>query len=437
MKRLSVLTLSLVPALLSAMSITEFVQQTIESHPQIQIEKESLKINEARLTQAKSGYLPTFDLSYSIGPEYTKTPANLREEVDMTRQEGSAIIKQGLFSGLSTVYEVEEKEALILSAGSTVEESANSLSLEATTAYLNVLKNSTLNNIARENVRVHDKYLQQIKEKVDAGLVRNSDYEQTLSRYESAVSAQYLAQQNYLLAVYGLERILPGANPSELEIPTKFFSISSLNADELVDEALKNNPTLKVTTHDIEAAKSAVGIAGAAYYPTADIELTAYANENVHGIGYDVPTQTYDAFETKDSGYNGMLVLNYNIFNGFADSANKEANQHIVLKQQATLADAKLFVMANTKIAWATYELTRKQLINIEKNIEASARTVSDYQQENELGRRSIIDLLNIELEYNNAKNRQANTTFDHLSAYYQILSHTGKILEAMNVSIK
>jgi adhesin transport system outer membrane protein len=81
--------------------------------------------------------------------------------------------------------------------------------------------------------------------------------------------------------------------------------------------------------------------------------------------------------------------------------------------------------------------MTKQQLVYIDKNIEASARTVSDYQQEHELGRRSIIDLLNIELEYNNARNRKANTKYDNLTAYYQILSYTGKMLEEMNVVIK
>jgi len=53
------------------------------------------------------------------------------------------------------------------------------------------------------------------------------------------------------------------------------------------------------------------------------------------------------------------------------------------------------------------------------------------------LGRRSIIDLLNIELEYNNARNRKVNASYDNLTAYYQILSHTGKMLEEMNVIVK
>ncbi|RLA74627.1 MAG: agglutination protein, partial [Epsilonproteobacteria bacterium] len=339
-------------------------------------------------------------------------------------------------SGFDTVYGVEEQEALILSAGNSVEESANNLALETTTAYLNVLKTLTLYNIAQENVSVHDKYLQQIKEKVDAGLVRSSDYEQTLSRYESAKSSQYATQQSYLLAIYGLDRILPGLNTLNFEDPSQFTEVSSLSADNLVEVAMQNNPTIKISKSDIEAAKSAVDRASAAYYPTADIVLDAYMNENVHGLGYSTVTQENDG-ESRDNGYSGMLVLNYNIFNGFADSANKQANQHIVLQQQATLADSKLFISANTKMAWATYDMTKKQLVYINKNIKASEKTVSDYQQEHELGRRSIIDLLNIELEHNNARNRYTNTKYDNLTAYYQILSHTGRMLKEMNVIVK
>ncbi len=354
----------------------------------------------------------------------------------MTRQEASATLTQSLFSGLSTVYGVEIQEALILSAGSSVEESANDLALEATTAYLNVLKTLALYDISIENVAVHDKYLRQIKEKVDAGVVRSSDYEQTLSRYESARSSEVSAKQNHLLAVYGLERILPNVKTSELQDPSDLRAVSSLDSNALVEVALENNPTLKITKNDIAAAKATVGRANAAYYPTADIVLKGYTNENVHGVGYNSQKDTYDE-ENQDSGYNGMLVINYNIFNGFADSAKKQANQHILLKEKSTLADAELFVKANTKIAWTTYEMTNQQLVYIDKNIQASAKTVSDYQEEHELGRRSMIDLLNIELEYNNARNRKINAKYDNLTAYYQILSYTGKMLEEMNVIIK
>ncbi|WP_373002062.1 TolC family outer membrane protein [Sulfurimonas sp.] len=435
MKRFPLLTLSLLPALLSAISITEVVQNTIQTHPQIQVKKESVNVNKQRLTQVRAGYMPSVDLSYSVGPERTKTPANLREEAKMTRQEASATLTQNVFAGLNTMYGMKEQESLILSASSTVVESANSLALEATTAYLDVLKTLELYNIAKENVKVHDKYLKQIKEKVDAGIARSSDYEQTLSRYENAKTAEYLAEQNHFIAAYSFERILPGIAPADLEKPVP-GAIPADTVEGLVDIAMKENPTITVSKNDIEAAKSAVSRANAPYYPSADVVIRGYWNDSVHGVGYNTVTNEND-LESEDSGYSGMIVLNYNIFNGLSDSANKQANQHILLQQNSTLADAKLYIKANTKIAWVTYEMTKKQLVYIDKNIKASAQTVSDYQQENELGRRSIIDLLNIELEYNNAKNRKVNAVYDNLSAYYEILSHTGKMLEEMNVVIK
>lgn len=435
MKQFPLITLSLLPALLSAISITEVVQNTIQTHPQIQIKKESVNVNKQRLTQVRAGYMPSVDLSYSIGPEVTKTPGNQREEAKMTRQEASATLTQNVFAGLDTMYSMREQKSLVLSASSTVVESANSLALEATTAYLDVLKTLELYNIAKENVKVHSKYLNQIKEKVDAGIARNSDYEQTLSRYENAKTAEYLAQQNHYIATYSFERILPDVAPADLEKPVVGV-IPADTVEGLVEIAMKENPTIAVSQNDIEAAKAAVSRANAPYYPTADVVVKGYWNDQVHGVGYDQVTNR-NILESEDSGYSGMLVLNYNLFNGLSDSANKQANQHILLQQNSTLADAKLYIKANTKIAWATYEMTKKQLVYIDKNIKASAKTVSDYQQENELGRRSIIDLLNIELEYNNAKNRKVNAVYENLSAYYQILSHTGKMLEEMNVVIK
>jgi outer membrane protein, adhesin transport system len=433
MKRLTLISLSLLPALLSATSITEIVQDAITNHPQIQVKKNSLNVQKERLTQVKSGYLPSIDLSYAVGPEMTRTPANLRERANLVRQEASAKLTQSLFTGLGTVYAAEEQKALILSSDSAVKESANSLALEAATAYLNTLKTHELYTIATENVEVHDKYLKQIKEKVDAGIVRSSDYEQTLSRYESAKNSELVAKQNYLISTYQLQRIVPSVDLESLE-DVVVGEMPAEDVNSLVAMAMEDNPTLAVSKNDIKAANAAIGRTKSNYYPTADIVLEGYWNKNVHGLGYNTITNDND-IESEDTGYSGMLVINYNIFNGLADSSNTEANKYILMQQQSTLADAKLFVEANTKSSWITYEMTKEQLVYIDNNIKASAKTVSDYQQEHELGRRSIIDLLNIELEYNNAKNRKAITKYDNLIAYYQILSNTGKILEAMNVS--
>lgn len=434
MKQLTLLSMALMPALLSALSITEAVQKTIETHPQIQMKKEDHFTQKELLTRAKAGYLPSVDLSYSVGPEVTKTISNERIRESLTRQDASATLTQNIFAGFDTEYGVKQQNALILSAGDKVKESANELALSTVTYYLELLRHYELLQISKENAEVHKKYLAQIKEKVDAGVGRSSDYKQTLARYENALSIQYLAEQNYDNAISSFERILPGvATALDLQKPT-IGNIPANDLNTLVELALKNNPTINVSKADIEAANAAVKRSNAPYYPKANIQLEAYWNKNVHGIATDAPTPSN--FE-EDSGYNALLVLNYNIFNGFADSATKQANQHRLLNKNSTLADAKRYIQAYTEIAWQTFESTKQQLVHLDNTIKASGETVADYQKEHELGRRSIIDLLNIELEYNNAKNRKTTAEYDRLIAYYQILSYTGKILEEMNVVVE
>ena len=90
------------PALISAMSITEAVQKSVETHPQIQVKKEELNAQKKSLTVVKSDYLPSVDLSYSVGPETTKSIINDREEVDVTRQDASATLTWNIFAGFGT-----------------------------------------------------------------------------------------------------------------------------------------------------------------------------------------------------------------------------------------------------------------------------------------------------------------------------------------------
>ena len=436
MKRSILLSIVLLPALVSAMSITEAVQKSVETHPQIQVKKEELNAQKESLTIVRSDYLPSVDLSYSVGPETTKNANVARVKTDLTRQDASAVLSWNLFAGLNTKYGVEQQEALILSAGDNVQDSANTLALETAEAYVNVLRNKELLNIAKENVEVHKKYLDQIKIKADAGVGRNSDYKQTLSRYENAKSVMFLAEQNYDNALYSFKRILPGdVSASDLDKPST-GAMPAETLDALVELAMQNNPTIAVSKDNIKVAKAALSRSNSPYYPRADIVAEAYWNKNVNGIEANTPPTGSLLYDEND-GYNALLVLNYNIFNGLADSATKQVNQHKLLQKNSTLADSERYIKAFTQIAYQTYQSTKIQLAHIDANIKAAGETVADYQQENELGRRSIIDLLNIELEYNAARNRKVTADYDNLLAYYQILSYTGKILEEMNVVIK
>jgi len=430
MKRPLLLSLVLLPLLANALSIDEVIQESVKTHPQVQMEQEKYLSEKELLTRAKSGYLPSVDLSYTVGPEVTKTPANNRNRASLTQQQASVTLTQNIFRGLGDMHAIAQQKAIISSSNDKVKESANKLALEAATAYLEVLKTYNLVQVNIENVAVHKKYLDQIEKSVKAGVGRTSDYKQTLSRYQNALNIRYIAEQNYLNAISSFKRIYPGdINVKDLEKP----AVGPMPANDmasLVEVALQNNPTIKVSHDDIKAAQEGLKRTNAPFFPSADIQLKSYWNEDVHGVGYN-------GQEGKDTGYSALLILNYNIFNGLADRSAKQASKHQLLNKDYTLADAQRFIRANTEIAWQTYNLTKKQLVYISNYQKYASDTVADYYKEHQLGRRSIIDLLNIELEHNNASNAKVSTEYDNLIAYYQILSYTGKLVENLDSDVK
>jgi len=419
----------LLPSLVSAFTISEAVQQTIQTNPKIYVKKAVLNSEKELLSKEKSAYLPSVDISYSVGRERTRMIANRRQSVTNTIQNVNAAVTENIFEGFKTISGVKKQKALILSAEKNVQSVVNNIALDAASAYLNVIKNQHLAKIAKENVAVHKKYLDQIKVRVDAGAARKSDYKQTLSRYENAQSSFYFAEQNYKNAITTFQKILNiKVDPDTFEAPS-IDRLPSQNIDDLVQLALKNNPELLKKYADIKSAQAVVAQSKANYYPKVDLKLQSYWHKNLNGI---VTTATRP-YNTEDS-YSAQAVVSYNIFRGFSDKAIIESNKYKLIEKQHTLADSKRDIVAGVKTAWQTYMSTKTQILYIKKNIIASRETVQDYHEEYNLGRRSIIDLLNIELENNAAENRLITTTYNHYIAYYQLLTYTNKLLEEMNV---
>lgn len=423
--------LIVIPTLVNALSIDEAIKQMIETNPLIKVKQEEYLMEKESLTTSKSDYLPTIDVSYSVGPEATRTIANAEERVSVTREDFSLTLNQNVFAGFDTKSKVAQQKALVLSASDGVSDSANSIALETATAYLNILRSKELLDISIMNVKVHKKYLEKIKEVTDSGVGKLSDYKQTLSRYENVQSTSILSEQNYKNSVISFQRIVDTDASVQDFIKPTVGALPAHNLEELITIAIDNNPTISVSQADVQYAEASLYRSNAAFYPRVDIKAQGYWNKNLNG--FERPVDTF----VEEEGYNVLLVLSYNIFNGLAHSSARDASKHNLLAKKSSLLDTQRFIKASTTIAWNTFESTGMQLVHIDNNIKATAETASDYQEEYNLGRRSIIDLLNIELEHNSAKNRKVTTEYDRLIAYYQILTYSGKMLETMNVTIK
>ena len=409
------------------MTLDEMVSETINTNPIINISLEKQNAAQSRLDQESAEFfLPKLDFNGNFGYEQVNSPitdANSSYEPG-TKYDANLVLKENIFKGFDTQEGIRSAKASFSSAHYQLIEKANDLSLEATKAYLDVLKTKELLDVAKDNVEVHTTILNKISKKVNAGTQRQSLYDQTLSRLENAKSDVIFAEQEFANAKVKYKRVLDTEIDFDTLVKPEDGVLKYANLQEAIDAAYQKHPTLLAYKYDIKEADANYARVAAKYYPTVDLQAEARLRDNVHGIS------------GQDNSFAALAVVSYNLINGGADQAKREENMHIMLEKKYSLADAKRYIKERLERSWNTYEYSETQLKHIKLNIDAAKKTVEDYHKEYNLGRRSLVDLLNSELELNSARNRAVNVSYRRMGAYYEILAHSGALLESFNIEL-
>ncbi len=414
--------LMLVPVLVGAMTIEEHVQTTLDTNPQMQKRISDYKSVLYDMDKAKAGYKPSVDLSGAIGPEHVKQMDTTPDtDTDYTRKEASLVVTENLFEGFGTQGNVEEQEARIEASRYYVMQEANTLALRASELYLAVLTNKALLDIENDNVKAHERIYKMTREKMEAGIGRRSDMEQTESRMALAY-ANYIAQQNnYQDAMVNFERVNGQVIPAEgLEMPDA-PALPGANLEDLAVIAMKYNPTLQVERKNIDTQISKEKKEKSGFYPRLDAELSADYKNKIYG-------ETND-----DRAYRAMLRLYYNLYNGGSDEATRLQNLELIAGQKSALSEQERAVAEKLKLAWMSYQYYTHRIRCLELHAMLSDKTAESYAEEYHLGRRGLIHLLNVELEANDAHKEVIKARKDLLLSEYRLLEAMGLITYAMH----
>ena len=145
-----------------AQSLQGALLQTLHTNPNIlAAEKDRCAITQA-LQGAKGGYLPTLDATAGYGVQHTQSPfvvsTNPNGQLAQTtleRRETGLAADEMLFDGFATSSEVNRNKARLNSAEYKVLGTAQDIGLNATEAYLNVLKERELVKEAQSNLDTH------------------------------------------------------------------------------------------------------------------------------------------------------------------------------------------------------------------------------------------------------------------------------------------
>lgn len=415
----------LMSGLSQATSLEESVAFAIDYSPEI-LAQYSRYQSVIRDGNAAGGlYMPQVNLYAAAGYEETRYNSGSKLDTDdrgLTRTEIGVKVSQLLFDGFKTTsnvdrltYEAEAERLTLISR-------AENVSLDVVRNYLDILKAETLLDLSKRNVKEHQEIYQDIQDKKSKGLSSNSDLAQISARVATAQSS-LIAAQNNLFDLQTQYLRLVGKPAVNMVSPRFDYALLPSSAQVALEQAIENHPEIKAALLDIDAARKEMRREKGDYYPEVKLELHANKNDNVSNPPGGV-----------DEDARLMLTMDYDLFNGFSTDSRVESSAWRVEEARAIRLRTEREVKEGTQLAWNAYKMLEQQKSLLQQNVDTAKIAELGYIQQFNVGRRSLLDVLDAKVEVFLARRNFISTEYDQTLAAYRVLNAMGMLTYALRI---
>jgi len=401
-------------------TLKEIVEKTVTNNPEVQASFHAYKASIQEQQIAKGGYYPHADIISTFRSQERLIP-NIGN-TEMPNNQTQLVLRQMLFDGFATPAEVNRLGHAARVRYYELQSSMQSIALETVAAYIDVKRTRQLIDYAKNNYAVHKQLFDRIEERVQAGVARKVDLEQASGRLALA-EANLLTEMTNLQNVTARFQRLTGDMPPE-DLPAVGFIKEGFvtDANKSLELAYKQNPDLLSAIENIVATQQELRRSRAGYIPRLDLQARKTLDVSSNGQNSSLAA---DAVE---------LTATFNLFRGFSDKArieqsNENLNRSMDLRDKACVDTRQTVVIAHNDVVSFTEQLNyrNQHQLSIEKAREA-------YHKQFDIGQRTLLDLLDTENEYFQARRTYTNTESDLYAAYARTYAGEGGLLSKLEV---
>jgi adhesin transport system outer membrane protein len=404
-----------------AASVREAVQKAVVGNPEVQARWHTFRAAMDEQDVAFGGYLPRVDLAAGVGKEH-EHDTGLKDR-HYTRRGVTLSLNQMVYDGFATASEVARLGYAKRARYFEVLDASENAALETLRAYEDVLRYRELVGFAQDNYVQHKQIFDQIRDRAQAGVGRRVDLEQASGRLALSES-NLLTDATNLHDVSTRYQRLVGEIPAAALAPVQVATgdIPPAIADAL-RQAYTGSPAFNAAVENIRAAQAEVEGRRSRYHPRVDVRARSDVGHNLDGqIGHN-NTQVVE------------VVLNYNLYNGGSDrAAERQFTERLnVAKDQRDRSCRDL--RQTLSIAYNDVLRLEEQLRYLEQHQSSIAKARDAYRKQFDIGQRTLLDLLDTENEYFQARRAYVNGRYDHGVAQARTLAGMGRLLPALEVS--
>lgn len=412
----------------NAQPIEHELKFLLDSHPKIRESEKTLESRRSSISQAEALYYPNVRLTGEIGPQVIDTPTTRsNEEGDPWRGVKNTVnlnVTQNVFNGFSTESQVRAAKLNREVAELSLEGTRQSTLFEGVQAYVNVLRQRRLVEMARENERTIQRQLNLEDERVRRGSGVTVDVLQAKSRLQIAIERRVGYEGALQNAISTYEQVFGHApHLSTMIDPSPPAEVIPSTLDRAVEIALMENPALISGATSVELAREQRRGSSSTLYPTVDLVGDAnYESKNntVAGIRRD---------------YSLTLSASWELFSGGSTLAQQEINNFGYQASMDNYDYTSTKVIEQTRMSWQSLVTSRQRKELLGNAVNIAAEVFDSRKKLRDAGKETVINVLDAENEVNNAQINYTTATYDERIAIYQLLLSMGRLMPDYMIS--
>ncbi len=415
-----------------AATIFEALSETYNTNPTLQAQRAYLRGIDENVAIAKSGFRPTL----SVDGGYRTTNSNVDSDSRVAGVGGgdtdvtsvAAKISQPLFSGFSTVNSVKSADQYVRAEQNNLYNVEQNVFLEAATAYLDVLRDTAIVKLQKNNEKLLKKRLDETLQRFNVGEVTRTDVSQARARHSQAKSDR-IASEGTLQASQANYVKLIGSQPDKLVEPENIKTFLPQAYDEALEYALQKNFSIRQAKNLLNSKGYDVYTNTGALLPQVSADASASHTETDNS-GYAGDVTTDDV----EFGINMSIPL----YEGGATRAKIRQSKYQKWQAQEAVMEARRAVEATVSSAWEYMKSNEAQIVAIKDQVKANAIALDGVQKEEALGNRTVLDVLDAYQELLNSNVNEVTARRDYYVSAMSLLVAMGKMTaKDLNLDVK
>jgi len=410
------LTLSAAGA--SAETMAEAIAMAYASNPTLQAQRAQLRALDENWYQARSGYRPTLSATGRATWTETTLPGT-SPQVDIESNSGSAVLSltQPIYTGGRVSSAVSAAEADSLSGREGLRRVEAQILGQVIQSYVDVRRDQEALRIRQTNVAVLQRQLDESRARFEVGEITRTDVAQSEARLAAAVALLNSAQATLATSRATYEAVV-GQAPGDLAPEPPIGTILPASIEQAWDLAESGSPIIRAAEYAEQASRARVAGARAEQMPT----IALQGQLGYSGLVSPLHTDAYSR------ALSGSAVVTVPLFTGGQTLSRVRAASERNTVDRLGIENARRSVRQAITQSWSALQASRSNIEATDKQVRAARIAAEGVVQEQRVGLRTTIDVLNAEQELRAAELAQISARRDEYVAAAGVLAQVGRL---------